>query len=244
MARPTKCRRVSFVPGVTYFKPAGIPLHSLEEINLSFEEAEALRLKDIEGLDQTQGAVRMNISRPTFQRVLTSARRKMSDALLNGKAIRIDGGSFEYKPAPVQASGKDQVIPEKIAVVTDDGINVSGHFGSAGYYIVCTITDCKVQDKEKRDKPQFVKGRGLHQGGGECRQGNRGMRRGAGNANSLDNILDVISDCQVVIAGGIGWGAHATLQQVGIEVVITEFDNIDEAVSKYLESCLQNKKTD
>ncbi|MFC2002448.1 DUF134 domain-containing protein [Chloroflexota bacterium] len=95
MARPPKCRRVEFLPDVTYFKPAGIPLRALEEVRLSVEEAEAIRLKDLEGLEQEQGAERMNISRPTFQRVLASGRQKMADALLNGKAIRIEGGNFE-----------------------------------------------------------------------------------------------------------------------------------------------------
>jgi predicted DNA-binding protein (UPF0251 family) len=96
MARPTKCRRVAFLPGVTYFKPAGIQLRSLDEIRLSLDESEALRLRDIEGLVQEQGADKMNISRPTFQRVLTAARQKIADALLNGKAIRIEGGNFEF----------------------------------------------------------------------------------------------------------------------------------------------------
>jgi len=62
---------------------------------MSIEEAEAVRLKDLEGLEQEQGAEKMNISRPTFQRILASARQKIADALLNGKAIRIDGGNFE-----------------------------------------------------------------------------------------------------------------------------------------------------
>ena len=95
MPRPPKCRRVEFLPAVTYFKPAGIPLRALEEVCLSVEEAEAIRLKELEGLEQEQGAERMNISRPTFQRVLASGRQKMADALLNGRAIRIDGGNFK-----------------------------------------------------------------------------------------------------------------------------------------------------
>ena len=95
MPRPPKCRRVAYMPEVTYFKPAGIPLKDLEEVRLSVEEAESLRLKDIEGFEQEQGAEKMNISRPTFQRILASARKKTADALLNGKAIRIDGGNFE-----------------------------------------------------------------------------------------------------------------------------------------------------
>jgi predicted DNA-binding protein (UPF0251 family) len=98
MPRPPKCRRVAFLPEATYFKPAGIPLRLLDEIRLSVEEAEAIRLKDLEGLEQGQGAEKMNISRPTFQRVLASARQKIADALLNGRAIRIEGGNFEVAP--------------------------------------------------------------------------------------------------------------------------------------------------
>jgi predicted DNA-binding protein (UPF0251 family) len=83
------------MPTVTYFKPAGIPLRALEEVVLSVEEAEALRLKELEGLEQEEGAEKMNISRPTFQRVLASARQKIADAILNGKAVNIKGGNFE-----------------------------------------------------------------------------------------------------------------------------------------------------
>ena len=95
MSRPPKCRRVGFIPEMTYFKPAGVPIRSLEEVCLSVEEAEAIRLKDLEGLDQEDGAQKMNVSRPTFQRVLASARAKVADGLLNGKAIRIEGGNFD-----------------------------------------------------------------------------------------------------------------------------------------------------
>jgi predicted DNA-binding protein (UPF0251 family) len=95
LARPQKCRRVEFLPHLTYFKPAGIPLRDLEEVSMSIEEAEALRLKDLEGLEQEQGAGKMNISRSTFQRILASARQKIAEAILNGKAIRIEGGNFQ-----------------------------------------------------------------------------------------------------------------------------------------------------
>jgi predicted DNA-binding protein (UPF0251 family) len=95
MPRPQKCRRVEFLPNTTYFKPAGIPLSNLEEVCMSIEEVEAIRLKDLEGLEQEAGAEKMNISRPTFQRMLASAHRKVADAILNGKAIKIDGGNFE-----------------------------------------------------------------------------------------------------------------------------------------------------
>ena len=95
MPRPIKWRRVGFLPEVTYFKPTGIPMRALEVASLSVEELEAIRLKDQEGLQQEECASRMGISRPTFHRVLGSARSKIADALTNGKAIRIEGGNFE-----------------------------------------------------------------------------------------------------------------------------------------------------
>ncbi len=98
MSRPFKCRRIGYLPEVTFFKPAGVPLRMLEVVNLSFEEAEAIRLRDLEKLEQKPAAEKMNISRPTFQRILSSARQKLADALLNGKAIQVEGGNFEVFP--------------------------------------------------------------------------------------------------------------------------------------------------
>ena len=95
MPRTPNRRCVAFIPERTYFKPAGVPLSILDEVILSVEEAEAIRLKDLEGLQQEECAKRMYISRPTFHRVLESARSKIADAMINGKAIRIEGGSFE-----------------------------------------------------------------------------------------------------------------------------------------------------
>jgi len=94
MTRPVKCRRIACMPGVTYFKPAGIPLRILDEVSISVEELEAMRLKDIEKLDQEQCAEKMDISRTTYQRVLSSARRKITEALTKGKAIKIEGGNY------------------------------------------------------------------------------------------------------------------------------------------------------
>ena len=95
MGRRQLWRKVSSIPPITYFKPAGIRMAELEEVRLLVEEAEAIRLKDLEGLEQEDCAVKMSISRSTFSRVLDSARQKIADALLNGKAIRIEGGKFE-----------------------------------------------------------------------------------------------------------------------------------------------------
>ncbi len=89
MARPKLCRRVFFRPNVFYFKPQGIPLRQLEVINLTMEEVEALRLKNIEKLNQIDCACKMKTSQSTFQRILTSAYNKISIALIKGKAIKI-----------------------------------------------------------------------------------------------------------------------------------------------------------
>lgn len=92
MPRPQCPRWVDFLPGVTYFKPAGIPLRELEEVTLTLDELEALRLADLLGLYQEEAAERMRVSRPTFGRIVESARRKVAEALVSGKALRVEGG--------------------------------------------------------------------------------------------------------------------------------------------------------
>lgn len=95
MARPRKCRHVQYLPNHNYFKPARVPLAELQETVVAVEELEALRLRDLEGLEQEECAIRMNISRPTFVRVVNSARKKITKALVNGYAIRIEGGNYK-----------------------------------------------------------------------------------------------------------------------------------------------------
>jgi predicted DNA-binding protein (UPF0251 family) len=94
MPRPRRFRWVRTQPNSTYFKPRGIPLAALEEVVLTIEEHEAIRLADLEGLHQEEAAEKMNISRATFGRIIASARTKIADAIMNAKAIRIGGGDF------------------------------------------------------------------------------------------------------------------------------------------------------
>ncbi len=93
MVRPRLCRSIKFNPQVNYFKPQGIPVRCLEVVQMSLEEMEALRLKNLEGLEQTEAAKKMNTSQSTFARILASANQKTADALINGKAIRIEQNS-------------------------------------------------------------------------------------------------------------------------------------------------------
>lgn len=90
MPRPKKCRKISFSPQTIFFKPCGIPRHNLNEVILEHDEIEALRLADLQGDSHEEAANKMKISRATFGRIITSARSKTADAIINGKAININ----------------------------------------------------------------------------------------------------------------------------------------------------------
>jgi predicted DNA-binding protein (UPF0251 family) len=90
MPRPRLNRRIKFQYNNNIFKPQGIPTRELKIINLTIEELEALRLKNIEDLDQNESAQKMNTSQSTFQRIINSAYKKISEALVEGKAIKIE----------------------------------------------------------------------------------------------------------------------------------------------------------
>jgi predicted DNA-binding protein (UPF0251 family)/DNA-directed RNA polymerase subunit RPC12/RpoP len=99
MPRPRKHRRLRRAPRSAIFKPVGVPLESLDRVTLLHEELEALRLADLEGQHQTDAAEQMGISRSTFQRLVTEARRKVAQALVNGAAIQVEGGTFRVVAA-------------------------------------------------------------------------------------------------------------------------------------------------
>ena len=94
MPRPCKCRRIDGAPPADYFKPVGIPLRELEEVSLSLEGFEALRLADYEGLNREEAARCMGISRHTFGRILQRARRSVAQALVQGWALRVEGQCY------------------------------------------------------------------------------------------------------------------------------------------------------
>jgi len=90
MTRPKLCRRLRFKPKSHYFKPQGVPMRRLEEVVLAKEEMEAIKLKDFDGLEQTEAAEKMKTSQSTYQRILSSARAKIAEAIVKGKALRIE----------------------------------------------------------------------------------------------------------------------------------------------------------
>ena len=99
MPRPHASRHIARRPAVSIFKPLAIPIGALEEVVMTLDEYEALRLADLEGFYQDEAAAQMNVSRPTFSRIIDSAHRKVAEALVHAKALRIEGG-------PVHLSGR------------------------------------------------------------------------------------------------------------------------------------------
>lgn len=97
MVRPFKIRHIGRQPRITYYKPQGVPLRYLDEIVLTFDEVEAIRLRDAERIEQTQAAEKMKISQSTFQRILSSAHQKIAQAVTTGKAIRFEGGNIKIE---------------------------------------------------------------------------------------------------------------------------------------------------
>jgi len=125
----------------------------------------------------------------------------------------------------------------KIAVVSEDEDTISQHFGRAPLYVVVTAEDGKIVGKESRNKTghhTFAAHRHQDLGPGE--------RHGydAGSAVRHESMAGIISDCQVLIAGGMGWGAYESMQSYNIKSVVTDVKNINEAVQLYLDGKLPN----
>lgn len=100
MARPQKNRIVRYHTDISYFKPRGIPMRKLEEVSLTVDEREAIRLADLLGLPQEAAGEKMGISRATFGRIIQRARHQVADALINGKAINVGGGNYRMTDYP------------------------------------------------------------------------------------------------------------------------------------------------
>lgn len=108
MPRPKCCRQIYRIPDKNYFKPRGIPASELEEVVLSLDEYEAIRLANYEQLYQEKAAERMNISRQTFGRIIDSAHKKIADVLINGKALKIEGGKVSFDETNPCGGGKER----------------------------------------------------------------------------------------------------------------------------------------
>ncbi len=145
MPRPPKCRRIEGAPKVSYFKPRGVPLRELTEVYLSFEGLEAIRLADREGLTMEEAAARMHVSRHTFGRILAEARAGVAEALVEGRALRIEGGTYTLargEDTPAQPEPAEEVFMSKIAVTSEGPAltdRVDPRFGRAAGFVVVDL---------------------------------------------------------------------------------------------------------
>jgi predicted DNA-binding protein (UPF0251 family) len=133
MARPTKWRKVENIPNITHFVPSEAENFPDEGNVLKLEELEAVRLKDLLGLEQEECAEKMEVSRPTFQRILISAREKIADSLVHGKSIHIEGGHFTRNLCRVRClnCGKEWTERLEDFEVADKDGNLCAGCGSA-----------------------------------------------------------------------------------------------------------------
>jgi len=142
MGRPRRLRRIFFRPGVTYFKPVGIPMVNLKNVVLSFDELEAIRLIDFEGIGQNGAGKNMKISQSTLSRLLKSGRKKLAEAIVNGQAIKIEGGDFKM----VQSRGRG------LGMGRGAGRGRMGGF-AAGPGGVCKCPKCGYTESQIRGQP-------------------------------------------------------------------------------------------
>jgi predicted DNA-binding protein (UPF0251 family) len=97
MVRPQKSRFVKIDPKISYFKPRGVPMLDLEQVQLTVDELEALRLADFLAMSHEEAGKQMGVSRATFGRIVEQARKTVADALIHGKAINVEGGNYEME---------------------------------------------------------------------------------------------------------------------------------------------------
>lgn len=246
MPRRKKCRNIRCQPDALYYKPRGIPAEELEENILTLDEVEALRLADVENRSHEEAAAAMGVSRATFGRIVASARRSVAEALLTGKAIRMQHASYAVPAGSGEEHAAAQHIHDytgvpmdtkniKIAAVTDNGKTISAHFGRAGYYEVLTIEDGKITARERREKPNHHAGNaGHHQHEHKHGTGGHGM----GSHEKHQGMAEVISDCQMLLARGMGYGAYASMEQLNIVPCVTDIAVIEEAVQAVIEGTI------
>ena len=145
MARPKHCRYVERAPNACYFKPCGIPFYQLDEVRLSVEGLEALRLSDIEGLTASEAALRVRVSRHSYGRTLAEARKAVAEALVHGKVLRIEGGSYVLLQNGHSCFRKRRPDTMITVAISSEGPTledmVDSRYGRAGGFLLASFAD-------------------------------------------------------------------------------------------------------
>ncbi|WP_041139208.1 DUF134 domain-containing protein [Beduini massiliensis] len=222
MARPTRCRRVCMEPAYDCFQPDGVPTR--EEVMMTLDEYETIRLIDLEKRTHEQCAKQMEISRTTVTEIYETARQKLADSVVNGKRLYISGGHYQLcdgtasfccnkkcryaktsvKKIRIQRKEENQM---RIAVTYENG-KVFQHFGHTKQFKFYDVEDKKVV------KSQIVDTNGQGHG-------------------ALSEFLTQ-AGVDMLICGGIGGGAQTALSNTGIPLYGGVTGEADEAVNAYL----------
>lgn len=216
MTRPKSLRQIEALPGNTWFKPAGVSMRNLEEVSLTLDEFEAIRLADLEGLYQSNVAERMNVSRQTIGRILSTAHKKIAEALVDGKAIRLEGGKVRLgqvdEKAKKSADNENRNGYRIIIPSTGKSLDapMDPRLGNCQYLIIFNTEDESI---EIIDNSQ-----------------NQDLDKSAGG-NTAQHIIDAKVDA--VIACDIGKNISSTLAENLIEIYVTEPGNGHQAVTLF-----------
>lgn len=208
MPRPKKNCAIYSLPDITYYKPRGIPMHQLKETALSIEGFEAIRLADYLGMDQTQAAERMQISRATFGRILSQARQAIAYALVQGAALSIQGGNYEIhrrQSATSRTNPKKEKTMTKIAISSEGPTledTLDPRFGRAAGFII--------YDTANGDHTYIENGLA------------QTMAQGAG-IQTAENVIN--KGVEVVLTGYVGPKAFRVLEAAGVRIG-QELENI------------------
>jgi predicted DNA-binding protein (UPF0251 family)/predicted Fe-Mo cluster-binding NifX family protein len=238
LARPTFPRNVGFLPGITYFKPAGVRMIELGEVVLGHDEIEAMRLKHLLGLSQEEAGGQMNVSQPTLHRLISSACEKITDAIVNGKALRIEGGNVRVPEGSWPSCGKGRMCGGgrqvrqkrsknmeqeqggnmKIAITSTDGTlegMVDERFGRARKVIVYDMGAETFEVAENSKQMNLAQGAGIQ---------------------AAQNVVSL--GVRTIISGHLGPKAFQVLQSAGVDAFSAVNMTVADAIKQYREGGL------
>ena len=211
MPRPLRCRRIEQLPVYRSFSPDDTA--ATDNVLMTVDEFEALRLLDNEGLTQEACASRMNIARTTVTAIYDSARKKVADALVNGKRLLITGGHFEYEPVDIKQSIKEKGTDTMRIAVTYENGEIFQHFGHTEQFKLFDVEGGKIVNE------QVV------------------YTNGSGHG-ALAGFLQAVK-ADVLICGGIGMGAQMALADAGIKLYAGVQGSADDAAKALAEGNLE-----
>ena len=211
MPRPVRCRRIEQLPVYRSFSPDDTA--ATDNVLMTVDEFEALRLLDNEGLTQEACASRMNIARTTVTAIYDSARKKVADALVNGKRLLITGGHFEYEPVDIKQAIKEKGTDTMRIAVTYENGEIFQHFGHTEQFKLYDVEDGKIVNEQIVDT------------------------NGSGHG-ALAGFLQA-AKADALICGGIGMGAQMALADAGIKLYGGVQGSADEAAKALAEGNLE-----